>query len=134
MSIVDYGVDLSTVEQPPLLPPGPYPAEIVGATEKTSGKGNRYLNIVFRIHPESYPADFVDGDPDGIELHYNLVQLENSARNRYQMRRLLERIGMNIHVSSVDFNDMIGRTATIETTHTEWQDEQRVQVARVLAP
>jgi hypothetical protein len=34
----------------------------------------------------------------------------------------------------VDLNDLIGRTATIEVTHSEWNEEQRVQIARILSP
>ena len=137
MSIIEYGEDLTTAEAPPLLPAGPYPAEIVGAMEKTSstkgGKGNRYLNVVFRIHPESYPADFLDGDPNGLELHYNFIQLDDTPRNRYNMRRFLERIGAPLS-RQVDLNDLVGRTATVELTHSEWNEEMRVQIARILAP
>jgi hypothetical protein len=133
MSIIEYSEDLSHAEPPPLLPVGPYPAELIAAMEKVSGKGNKYLNAVFRIHPESYPADFMDGDPEGIELHYNFVQLNDTPRDRYNMRRFLERIGAPL-TRKVDLNDLIGRTATIEVTHSEWNEEQRVQIARILSP
>ena len=32
MSIIEYSQDLTNAEQPPLLPAGPYPAEIIGAS------------------------------------------------------------------------------------------------------
>lgn len=134
MSIIEYSQDLATAEQPPLLPAGPYPAEIIGASEKVSRtNGNKYLAIVARINAESYPADFVDGDPDGVELQYNFIQLDDTPRNRYNMRRFLERIGAPL-TRTVDLNDLIGRTMTVEVVHNEWNDEQRLQIARVLAP
>lgn len=134
MSIIEYSQDLATAEQPPLLPPGPYPAEIVGAMEKTSRtNGHKYLNLTARINAESYPADYTEGDPDGIELQYNFIQLEDTPRARFQMRRFLERIGAPLS-RRVDLNDLIGRTMTVEVTHNEWNEEQRLQIARVLAP
>jgi hypothetical protein len=134
MSIIEYTEDLTHAEAPPLLPPGPYPAEIVGAMEKVSKtNGHKYLNVVARINAESYPADFTDGDPDGIELQYNFIQLEDTPRNRYNMRRFLERVGASLS-RKVDLNDLIGRTMTVEVVHNEWNEEQRLQIARILAP
>jgi hypothetical protein len=134
MSIIEYSQDLTNAEQPPLLPPGAYAAEIVGATEKVSKtNGHKYLNVVARINAESYPADYTDGDPEGIELQYNFIQLDDSPRNRFQMRRFLERVGAPLS-RKVDLNDLIGRTMTVDVVHNEWNDEQRLQIARVLAP
>lgn len=134
MSIIEYSQDLSHAEQPPLLPAGPYPAEIIGASEKISKtNGHKYLSVVMRINAESYPADYTEGDPDGVELQYNFIRLEDTPRDRYNMRRFLERIGAPL-TRRVDLDGLIGRTATIEVTHNEWNDEQRLQIARILAP
>ena len=138
MSIMDFGQDITNQEAPPLLPAGPYPAEIIGAIEKQSRtSGNPYLDITFRIHSESYPADFTEGDPDGIELHYMRLQTDwSKAANRFRMKRFLQRVGASLS-SQVDLNDLIGRTATIEITHSgpnEFSEEPQLQVNRVLAP
>lgn len=134
MSIIEYSQDLAHAEQPPLLPAGPYPAEIIGAMEKVSKtNGHKYLAVTARINAESYPADYTDGDPEGVELQYNFIRLEDTPRDRYQMRRFLERVGAPL-TRHVDLNDLIGRTMTVEVTHNEWNDEQRLQIARVLAP
>jgi hypothetical protein len=134
MSIIEYSQDLTNAEQPPLLPPGPYPAEIIGAMEKVSKtNGHKYLNVTARINAESYPADYTDGDPEGVELQYNFIQLDDSPRNRFQMRRFLERVGAPLS-RRVDLNELIGRTMTVDVVHNEWNDEQRLQIARILAP
>lgn len=135
MSIMDFGQDLNNQEAPPLLPAGPYPAEIIGAQERQSkNSGSSFIDITFRIHSESYPADFTEGDPDGIELHYMRLQADwSKAQNRWRMKRFLERVGAPLS-SSVDLNDLIGRTATIEVTHGEWNEEAQLQINRVLAP
>jgi len=134
MSILSYSTDLSTAEPPAPLPAGPYPAEIVSATERTGGSGSKYLNVIFRISPSSYPADFTDGDPDGVEIHYNRIQTDDTGRNRFRMRQFLERIGVPTMGNRVDLNSLMGMTATVEITHQEYEGEQRAQIARVLAP
>lgn len=136
MSMIEFSQDLNNVVAPDPLPPGVYPAEIIGATEKVSGStGNRYLNVVFRINSESYPADYTDGDPDGIEIHYNLLQLNDNGRNRFRMKKFLERVGAPLS-NSVDPNTLIGLTATVEINHrfNEMMDETQPNIARVLSP
>lgn len=134
MSILEYGSDLKDATPPVPLPAGPYPAEIIGATEKVSATtGGKYLNVIFRIHSENYPADYVDGDPDGVELHYNRIQTDDNGRNRFRMRQFLERIGAPLS-NRVDLNNLLGLTATVEVNHQEYEGEQRAQIARILAP
>lgn len=134
MSIIEYGEDLAQATPPVPLPAGPYPAEIIAASEKVSASsGGKYLNVVFRIHSENYPADYVDGDPDGVELHYNRIQTEDNGRNRFRMRQFLERIGAPL-AQRVDLNNLIGLTATVDITHQEYEGENRAQIARILAP
>lgn len=134
MSILEYSEDLNQAVPPTPLPPGPYPAELIAASEKVSNSsGGKYLNAIFRINSESYPADFLDGDPDGIELHYNRVQTDDTGRNRFRMRTFLERIGAPLS-NRVDLNALVGLTATVEITHQEYEGETRAQIARVLAP
>lgn len=134
MSILEFGQDLRNAEPPVPLPTGPYPAEIIAASEKISNTtGGKYLNVVFRINSESYPADYMDGDPDGVELHYNRIQTEDNGRNRFRMRQFLERIGAPLS-QRVDLNNLIGLTATVEISHQEYEGENRAQIARILAP
>ena len=66
MSIIDYSEDLNNATPPIPLPAGPYPAEIIGAAERVSNtSGAKYLNLIVRIPSSAYPADYLDGDPDG---------------------------------------------------------------------
>jgi hypothetical protein len=132
MSIIEYSQDLSTAEAPPPLPAGVYPAEIISVSER-EGQLGRYLSIVFRINPESYPADFTDGDPDGTELMYNRLQLDDNGKNRFRMKRFLQRIGAPLS-NKIDPNSLIGLTATVEVNHREWEEEQLPNIVRILAP
>lgn len=132
-SILTFSEDITNASPPPLLPAGPYPAEIIGAVKKQSpSTGKDYASITFRIHSESYPADFTDGDPDGLILYYNFLQLSDTPQNRYRWRQFMEKCGGPMG-RSIDLNALTGLTATVELTHSEWNDEQRVQISRILA-
>jgi hypothetical protein len=102
------------------------------STEKNPYTGNS-VGAGVRIHSESYPADYTEGDPDGTELHYNRLQTDDTGRNRFRMRQFLERVGAPLS-NRVDLNSLIGLTATVEITHQEYEGEQRAQIARILAP
>ena len=133
-SLIEFSQDLTTQEAPPPLPAGSYPAEIVSAQRRISGTtGRPFANIGMRIAPESYPADFPDGDPEGITLFYNRLQIGDSATIRFAWKRFLLACGMPLS-SRVDMMDLIGKTCTVDITHQEYEGENRAQVARVLTP
>jgi hypothetical protein len=133
-SILTFSEDITNAPPPPLLPVGPYPAEIIGAMKKNAPTtGRDYAQITFRINAESYPADYTDGDPDGLILYYNFLQLADTPQNRHRWRVFLERCGGPMG-RNIDLNALIGLTATIEISHSEWNEEMRAQITRVLAP
>jgi hypothetical protein len=133
-SILSFSEDISNAVAPAPLPPGPYPAEIIGAQKRVSqATGNEYASIVFRINASSYPADYTDGNPDGTELTYNRLLIEDTPQSRYRWRQFMERVGGPLG-RSVDLNSLLGLTATVDITHQEYEGEQRAQIARIVAP
>lgn len=131
-SVIEFSEDIATAEAVPPLPVGEYPAEIRAATKKTSGAGNDYGAVQFFIAPESYPADYTDGDPDGTLLTYNRVSLEDSPRGRHRLRKFIEAIGAKAG-TKIDLNDWVGLTATVAVGHSEWEGETRAEVQKVVA-
>lgn len=131
-SIIEFSEDISNAEAPAPLPVGDYPAEIRGAERKTSAKGNPYGSVTFFIAPENYPADFVEGDPDGMTLLYNRVTLDDSPQGRYRMRKFCEAIGAPMG-SKVDLNDWVGLTATVSIGHDTYEGETRAVINKVNA-
>lgn len=110
---------------------GPYPAEVVGAERRTSGTtGNEYVRVSFRIHAEAYPADFTDGNPDGIVLMYNRLTLGDTPTERWRMRRFVEAIGGRLG-RQVDFNDWLGLNAVIDIAEDEYEGEKRNQIVKI---
>jgi len=131
-SIMEFSADLATAEAPPPLPVGEYAATIVKAEIKDSAKGNRYLALMFRIDPESYPADFVDGNLDGETLPYNRCTLIDNATGRHRVRKFLEAIGASLG-TSVDPNELMGLTAVVGVSHGKWEGEVRAEISKVIA-
>ena len=134
-SILSFSDDITNAPPPPLLPVGPYPAEIIGAIKK-QGNAGEYAQIVFRINAESYPADFQDGDPDGVVLYYNFLKTADTPTNMHRWRVFLEKVGGPLD-RSVDLNSLIGLTAMVDLTHqppNQFRDEPSVQISRILAP
>jgi hypothetical protein len=133
-SILTFSEDITNAQPPPPLPVGPYPAEIIGAQRRTSAtSGNEYASILMRINAQSYPADYVDGDPDGTTLTYNRLQMEDTPVSRHRWRVFMERVGGPLG-RSIDLNALVGLTCTVEITHQEYEGEMRAQIARILAP
>lgn len=131
-SLMEFSSDLSEAEAPPPLPVGEYPATIVKAEIKDSQKGNKYLALMFRIEPESYPADFIDGNPEGETLAYNRLVLQDTPQGRYRARKFNESVGAP-NSTRIDPNEYMGLTATVGIVHDTWEGEKRAQIAKVLA-
>lgn len=132
-SIVEFSEDISNAEAIPPLPEGDYPAEIRSAVRKTSNtSGKDYAQVQFFIAPESYPADYTDGDPDGTLLTFNRVSLEDAPASRHRLRKFVEAIGAK-GGSKIDLNDWQGLTATVAIAHGEWEGEKRAEVRKVIA-
>lgn len=135
-SLITFSEDISNAPLPPLLPPGPYPAEIIGAIRRTSATSGRdYAAITMRINADVFPADYI-GDPDGVTLDYNFLQLVDTPQARYRLRRFLEKVGGPLG-RSLDLNALIGLTCTVEISHqppNQFSEEPRLQIARVLSP
>jgi hypothetical protein len=134
-SILSFSKDITDAPPPPLLPVGPYPAEIIGAVKKIGANGDEYAQIVFRINAESYPADFTDGDPDGTILYYNFLKTADTPTNQHRWRVFLQKVGGPLG-RTVDLNALIGLTGTVDLTHqppNAFSDEPRAQISRILA-
>lgn len=131
-SILEFSEDVSQAEPVPPLPVGDYPAEIRAAVQKTSAAGNAYGSVQFFIAPESYPADYTDGNPDGELLTYNRVAIADTPAARHRLRKFLEAIGAK-GGKTVDLNDWVGLTATVSITHDTYEGETRAVVSKVVA-
>jgi len=132
-SVIEFDEDIAEAEAPVPLPVGDYPAEVRGAVQKHANQtGNPYASVSFFISADAYPADYTEGEPDGMLLTFNRVSLQNTPSGRHRLRKFLEAIGAPAG-SKIDLNDWVGRTATVTISHDTWEGENRAQIAKVTA-
>lgn len=131
-SILSYAEDITDAPPPVPLPVGDYPAEIRGATIKTSQKGNRYVDVQFFVAPEAYPADYTDGNENGEMLNYRRLTYEDTPRGRHRMDKFCKAIGAKTG-RDIDVNEWVGLSATIAITEEEFEGEPRAVISKVTA-
>lgn len=131
-SIIEYDEDLENAEAPPLLPKGQYPAEIRGAERKASKskEGAEYVNVTFYISPDDYPADFTDGDADGVVLSYMRLNPANTVKARFGMKKFASSIGVTLG-KKLDLNDWIGKTAIVTVDHEAYDGMDQMRITKV---
>jgi len=132
-SVIEFDEDISEAEAPVPLPVGDYPAEIRSAVPKSAVQtGNPYASVGFFVSADAYPADYTEGEPDGMLLTFNRVSLQNTPAGRHRLRKFIEAIGAPAG-NKIDLNDWVGRTATVTISHDEWEGETRANIAKVTA-
>lgn len=131
-SVIDFSVDISKAEAPPLLPVGEYRATIKAAEAKVSANsGNTYASVTFNVDPDQFPADY-DASiyPTGKTMAYNRVLLEDNPTANFRLRKFLEAIQAK-GGKSINLNDWVGLEAVIEVDHSTFEDEDREEIKRV---
>ena len=133
MSLIEYATELDEQEEPQPLPANTYPAtcEVSEERENKAGTG-KYLALGWRISADNYPADFVDGNPDGILLFYNRVRTSSDPQARWDMKQLRKALGLSTRTKTIDPYEFIGITANIVTTVGEWEGKKRAEISRIL--
>jgi hypothetical protein len=131
MSVVEFSEDIASAEQPVPLPPGEYTGEVRSVEVVESQKGNRYFKVAVFFAPEQYPADYVDGDPDGTTLIYNRVPAEDTKAARFRVRKFCEAIGAAMS-KRIDGNEWIGLAVRCDIDNSEFEGAKRAEIKRVL--
>lgn len=120
ISMIDLGIDLSTVEKPEPLPVGTYRGVISEAVKATSAtSGNDYLRQIIVVPPDEYPADYdVQNAPDGVKLRYFSIPLSVAGNRRaaYRLRSFLEKFGIPL-TSSLDLSALVGKEVSVTIKH-----------------
>lgn len=132
-SILEYSQDIDAQEKPPLLPVKDYVATIRKVEVKQSkANGNRYAAVTFFIAPEAFPADYpVDAAPDGKTLSYNRVVLEDTARDRYNIKQFCQTIGVPMPKRRLDPTEWLNATARVHIKHDTYEGETREAIDKV---
>lgn len=132
-SIVSYSEDVSQQDAPAPLPVREYIGTVKTAEVKDSQKtGKQYLQINFHVGPDQYPADFTDGNPDGETLSWMRTPISDDPRGRFAMKSLCQILGV-VSSKQVDLNDMIGKDAKLVIKHSQYEGQNRAEIAKLLA-
>lgn len=137
-SVLDYDVDINDAKPIPPLPEGEYPASVISADVETSkNSGNRMIKVTHVIRPESYPADFVDGDPDGTKL-INYIVVEPSPKYFFAIKQACATYGVTVRRlpsggSRVDAQDFVGQDVMVTVGHEDYQGKTNPRIKTVRA-
>lgn len=130
-SVIEFDVDLQDVVAPKPLPAGMYDATIQNV-EPTISKNSQKLmaKVTFAIPADQYPADYVDGNPNGTILtHY--IMLEKDVRSKFALKQFCQKIGAPLS-NRVDLNTWIGLPAKLEIINEMWEGQPQARISKVV--
>lgn len=129
--IVQFSEDVASQKPPEPLPVGEYPATIRSASVKRSQRNTLYGQVDYFIDPRAYPADFTDGNPDGMILSYRRLALEDTPQARYGVRKFWEKHNLRAPGRQADVNELVGAQAKIKIDHEEFEGMKRAVITAV---
>jgi hypothetical protein len=132
-SVVEYSSSVAEQDKPEPLPEREYSAQIKSAKVKKSQRDTKYYEVGFYVSPDSYPADYTEGDPDGTTLFFRRLSAEDKPQARYRLKLFCEAIGAPMPGKSCNVDDWTGLTAGIKVEHEEFEGEKRAQITQVIA-
>lgn len=135
IGLITLDENLADVEKPPEVRPGTYNGEVQDVQLPTSGKGNQYFGVKVVIPPEELSADQRDGYPDGAVFYWNrtIVPTPGDRRAMYNLRRLVEALGLDSNTSTIDPNEWMGRKVKVRMRMGKYNNEDRAEIAALEA-
>ncbi len=129
-SVFEFSQDIKDAQPPVPLPIGEYQAEVREAEIRNSkSSGKPMLAVTYHVGAEQYPADYVDGNPDG-EIMSAFLPLSDTPRSRYQTKRFAEMHGV-VPSARVSPTEYIGAKVILQITHDEYQGQPTVRATPV---
>ena len=131
-SIIEFSIDLNKQDQPEPLPVGKYSGVIRNAEVKERQRGTMYAAVSFHIGADQFPADYKDGNDDGMTLVYRRCGLEDNPQARFGANRFIESIGAPV-AKKIDVSEWVGMEAGLDVTHETYEGVTRAIIDRVNA-
>ena len=129
-SIVEFSSNIKDQDQPDPLPAGKYVGTIRDVEVKMSQRETKYAAISFFVGADQFPADWKDGNPDGMTLVYRRVGLEDTANSRFGLRRFCESIGAPM-AKKIDTAEWVGMEGLLDVGHDTYEGVTRANIERV---
>lgn len=133
LGIMELDGNLADIEKPPELPPGSYVGEVQDVTLQMSGKGNQYFAIKFVISTDEIPPDLQEHYDEGAVMYWNRQVVPNGKDRRalFNLRKLIEALGLDSNTTTVDPSDWMGCKAKLRIVHGKYQGENRAEVKQI---
>lgn len=130
-SILEYSENIAEAEAPEPLPEREYVATIAKVSRELSERtGFDYVQPVFHVAEEEYPADFdVSNAPGGKDIRH-VVGTADDPPSRYRMRKFCEAIGAPMG-RRINYNGWIGLQARITIKHDTYEGVKREKIGKV---
>jgi hypothetical protein len=131
LGVLDLEENLSDVERPPDITPGNYIGEVQSVEEKQSDKGNTYYAVLFKIASDEIPADIREHYEDGLTIGWNrtLVPKKGDRRALYNVKKLIENLGLDTNTTQIDPNEWMGRQSMLNIgLGSPYQGERRPEI------
>lgn len=132
-SIISFSSSVAEETAPLPLPKGRYIGTIRQVTVKNSQRNTRYAEVLFFIGPDQYPADYTDGNPDGLTIAYRRVSLEDNKVARWRLRMFCQSIGAAAPQRELNVSDWVSKVASIQVDHDEYEGTVRPNITGVSA-
>jgi hypothetical protein len=129
-TVYEFSKPSNEAEAPQPIPASEYRASVRAVEAKNSkNSGKPMAAFSYHVSAEQYPADFTDGDPDGVVLTFYLP-LEDNARNRFRIRKHCEAHGVAA-THRLNLPDFIGQEVIIKIEHEDYQGAPQARITAI---
>lgn len=132
-TLVEFSEDVATQAAPVPLPVREYRGSIKSAARhlsQNSGKASVALGVF--VDPAEYPADYIEGNPDGTVLTTWRPSLEDTPAGRYSVRRFCEKVGLPVPSRSLDLTVWVGHEVKVRVKHNRDNNgDMRAEIAEI---
>ena len=125
-------MELSKQEAPDPLPGWKYVGIIRSAIQKLSARETKYAEVGFFIDAEQYPADWEDGNPEGMTLFYRRCGLEDNPSAGVKGGRFIEARGAQLG-KKINLDDWVGMEAVLDVGSETYESVNRAIIVKVSA-
>lgn len=133
-TLIEFSEDVASQAAPVPLPVKEYRAVIKSASRHLSqNSGKASVHLMLFVDPAQYPADYIEGNPDGTTLPAYRPSLEDTPQGRYSVRRFCEKVGLPVPSKSLDLNAWVQHEVKIRVKHARDNNgDMRAEVADVV--
>ncbi|CAB4163250.1 hypothetical protein UFOVP810_9 [uncultured Caudovirales phage] len=119
-TVYEFSTNVADAKPPQPLPTGEYRATVRGIEPAVSkSSGNQMAVISYFVSPDQYPADYVDGNPEGTTSNFYLSLVDN-PRNIWLLKQMCEMHGV-VASKRINLTEFMGQDVVVSVSHEDYQ-------------